>query len=67
MYKIKNLSRLFLKRFWYGFRRLYEKDNTIFTMCMLSLLLIGTDVAVFKDKLESSLLLSYEKMIRHKL
>ena len=52
MYKIKNLSRLFLKRFWYGFRRLYEKDNTIFTICMHSFLFIGTDVAVLKERLD---------------
>ena len=29
MYKIKNLYRLFLKRFWYEFRRLYEKDTQV--------------------------------------
>ena len=52
--KIKNLSRRFLKQFWYGFCRLYEKDSTIFTMCMLSLLLIGTAVAVVERNLRAA-------------
>ena len=52
--KIKHLSCRFLKRFWFGIRRLYEKDRTIFIMCMLSLLFIGTAVAVVERHLRAA-------------
>ena len=49
MYKIKNLSRLFLKVFGTGFAGYARKIiQYLFTMCMLSLLFIGTAVAVLK-------------------
>ena len=44
--KIRIFLVYFKNRFCYGFRRLCEKDYTIFTICMLSLLFLGMVVEV---------------------
>ena len=53
--QFKTFSGLVLESLCYGFCKLYKKDNTIFMVCMLSLLFKGMAVAIVERILRTGI------------